>query len=111
MVEVFSGLNGSGDLLASVTLMDNWQNNCSNSSEGVAALSGGGGGSDNTYCNWELSTLPFGDVARSIVFSGAAGKVLFDNLSLEPVPLPAAVWLLASGLLGFAAVRRRRRTA
>lgn len=108
-VQVFSGLNGSGTELESLTLMKNWQRGCDNGGYDIAAL-GGGGSSGDTYCNWELASLTFDEVARSIVFSDAPGKVLFDNLSLEPVPLPAAVWLFASGLLGFAAIRRRSQT-
>ena len=30
-----------------------------------------------------------------------------DNVSVAPVPLPAAVWLLASGLIGLVGIRRR----
>lgn len=111
LVQVFSGLNGTGTELASLTLFENWQDGCAPVAP-VAALVGGGG--EGTYCNWDVASLAFDGVARSIMLTGAAGQVLFDNLtlgSLEPVPLPAAVWLLGSGLLGFAAVRRRRRQA
>jgi hypothetical protein len=101
-VQVFSGLNGTGLELASLTLFDNWMDD------------GCTGDPNGPFCHWDVASLSFDGVAQSIVLSGAAGKVLFDNLtlgSLEPVPLPAAVWLLGSGLLGFAAVRRRRQVA
>lgn len=50
-------------------------------------------------------------------FAGLTGsQFVFDDLryneALAPVPLPAAAWLLGSGLLGFAGLgRRRRKTA
>lgn len=98
-VQVFDGLNGTGLELGSLTLDRNFDNN------------GCTGDPNGPFCFWEVASLSFDGVARSIILSGAAGKVLFDNLTLgstTPVPLPAAVWLLGSGLLGFAAVRRRR---
>jgi hypothetical protein len=36
------------------------------------------------------------------------GTVFFDNVSINAVPIPAAVWLLGSGLIGLAGVRRFR---
>jgi hypothetical protein len=41
------------------------------------------------------------------VFSGSYG----GNISFTPVPLPAAVWLLGSGLLGVAGLTRRRQSS
>jgi len=35
-------------------------------------------------------------------------RVVIDNVSAAPVPVPAAVWLLGSGLLGLIGFRRKR---
>ncbi len=40
---------------------------------------------------------------------GSDGSVTYSVAGGSPVPLPAAAWLLASGLLGLAAVGRRRK--
>jgi hypothetical protein len=41
--------------------------------------------------------------------TGRAGSVYYDNVSLAPVPIPAAVWLLGSGLIGLIGIRRFRK--
>ena len=40
--------------------------------------------------------------------SGMGGEVWLDNVSISAVPIPAAVWLFGSGLLGLIAVARRK---
>jgi hypothetical protein len=95
---VYAGLDGTGDLLGVIELDQNWKD-------------GGCQPGNDIYCNWDVGQTAFGGTALSVVFDGAASAALFDNVtfgSTTPVPLPAAVWLLGSGLLGFAAVRRRR---
>jgi len=92
-IDVFSGLNGSGDLLSSLTLFANAQNGCS----------------DTLYCNWDLAELSFGGVAQSIQFGGAAGAG-FDNVTFA-VPSPATNGLMLTGLGGLALLGRRRRNA
>ncbi len=39
---------------------------------------------------------------------GANEALIFDNLNFTVVPVPAAVWLLGSGLLGLLAIARRK---
>jgi hypothetical protein len=41
----------------------------------------------------------------------SGGDVWFDNFSVAPVPVPAAGWLLASGLLGLLGIVRRKKAA
>ena len=95
---VYEGLNGTGNLLGVIQLDQNWKD-------------GGCESGNDVYCHWDVGQTAFGGTALSVVFAGAASAALFDNVtfgSTTPVPLPAAVWLLGSGLIGFAAVRRRR---
>jgi hypothetical protein len=71
--------------------------------------------SDNILvCSWKFVDLSGFGVATSIVFTGFGnGQVIFDDVTLEPapVPLPAAAWLLLPGLAGLGALRRRRAVA
>jgi hypothetical protein len=94
-VSLFSGLNGTGDLLGTLSLSANAQQN---------------GCSDSPYCYWGLASLAFSGVAQSIQFSGAVGAG-FDDVKFTPVPVPAAGWLLVSGIGLVAANRRRRKNA
>jgi hypothetical protein len=58
-----------------------------------------------------------GSTAISNVYVGATidmsatGVITVTNSGATPVPLPAAVWLLGSGLLGLFGVGRRRKAA
>jgi hypothetical protein len=56
-------------------------------------------------------------VSRDVDGDGIAGARMVDgafegfsaNFNLRPVPLPAAVWLFASGLIGFIGIARRKK--
>jgi len=56
----------------------------------------------NTLCGTAMVTSPFPD--QTPVFSGTLAPV-------SAIPVPAAVWLFGSGLIGLAGVARRRKTA
>jgi hypothetical protein len=92
-VSLFSGLDGTGDLLGTLSLSANAQQN---------------GCSDTPYCYWSLASLAFTGVAHSIQFGDAAGNAGFDDVKFTPVPVPAAGWLLVSGAGLVAAWRRRK---
>jgi hypothetical protein len=91
-VSIYSGLNGTGDVLGTFQLLANYQDGCD----------------DSPACHWDQLSLDFGGIAQSIDFGTAAG-VGFDNIAVAPVPLPAAIWLLGSSLLGLGGVARRRK--
>jgi hypothetical protein len=85
-VKVYSGLNGSGDLLGSFNLNAN---------------------SSAAYDNWTQVTLSFSGTAKSFDLSGSVGTVGFDNISAVPEASSALMMLVGgAALLGLA--RRRR---
>ena len=93
-LQLWSGLNGSGALLASLSLSANAQ---------------AGGCSDSPLCNFNgLSAGNFG-VARSVTFGNAANNAVFDNISVTAVPEPGSALLMALGVAAFIGVRLGRR--
>jgi hypothetical protein len=92
-ISVWSGLNGTGSLLASLTLDPNATN---------------GGCVDSAYCFWSAASLTWDGFAKSVQFGDAALKGGFDDITVNAVPLPAAGWLLMSALGGIGAWRRKR---
>jgi hypothetical protein len=100
VVNIWSGLNGTGTLLDSLTL---------NAAPTTVACST----RLDAYCTWSaLSTGTLAGVAQSATFAtnSTAQFTEFDGIRLTtPVPLPAAAWLMISGIAGsFGFVRRRR---
>jgi hypothetical protein len=94
LVNIWSGYDGTGSLLGAFNLTNNAQNACN----------------DSPFCNWTLASVNLGsNVARSITFGSAANIAGFDNVSVEIVPVPAALPLLAFGLAGMGAFMRRRK--
>jgi hypothetical protein len=100
-VRVWDGLNGTGNLLASLSL--NPLGGCSY---------------PGAYCNWEAIGVEFEGTAMSVDFGGVANFIGFDDITLgsrdpgvpDPVvPEPITMVLLGTGLAGVAAARRRQK--
>lgn len=66
------------------------------------------------FCGWKQKVVAPADLANQMItrvsFSGAANKVVFDDIAVTavPVPEPSTYALMALGLSAFAALRRRR---
>ena len=69
-------------------------------------LSGDVGSMPNEF----LEVASGGGIASvSIRGNPAGGSFVLDNLTYTPVPVPAAIWLLGSGLLGIIGIARQRK--
>lgn len=90
-VNVYAGLNGTGDLLASFNLIANAQRGCS----------------DTAFCRFDQLGGTFAGVARSVTFGNATGMA-FDNVSITAVPEPESYAMLMAGLLAVGFMVRRR---
>jgi len=94
-VTVYDGLNGTGNVLATLTLNP----------------------TPNVYYDWTTVGVTFAGIAHSVDFGGSANYVAFDNITLGSatpgggggVPEPAAWGMLIGGFgLAGAAMRTRR---
>jgi hypothetical protein len=101
VISVYDGVDGSGLLLGSLTLVAQFDTGC------IAAQAG-------TFCNWTASGLTFSGIARSVVFADPSQSGTgYDNLTFGSgipfgVPEPSAAVLLVGGAGLVAAARRRR---
>lgn len=98
-IRVYDGLNGTGNLLATLNLVQQANTDCAPGSSGF-------------YCNWTPIGVSFSGTARSIDFGGGANFVAYDNItfgSATPgVPEPAT-WAMMIGGFGLIGTAMRRR--
>jgi hypothetical protein len=95
-VNVYDGLNATGNILASLLLPD----------------------TATPYSVWNPIGVSFAGIAKSVDFGGAADYIGFDDITLgsatpgnNPVPEPGTIMLLGAGFLGLAIYSKRRTNA
>ncbi|EJI85369.1 hypothetical protein AEST_17080 [Alishewanella aestuarii B11] len=99
-IMIFDGLAGTGNLLASLNISNQFDRLCAG---------------DSYFCTWDFASISFSGIARSVSFAQATEWSAFDNLRFgvsssqpgAPVPAPATLLLLASGLLLARQTRRQ----
>lgn len=103
-VTVWSGLNGTGTQLATLSLPT------TPAGEGTPPCN-----SVDTYCPWVPFGVTFSGTAESVVFSGTANRIGFDNITLgssvpmSGVPEPASSVLVIAGISAFGIAARKLR--
>jgi len=94
-VTVWSGADGTGAILASISLGNN------NASCGASG-----------FCIWSNAQISFSGTAKSVTFTGPADEFGIADITLNrnqtAVPEPSTVYLFGAGLFGVAASRIRR---
>ena len=103
LISVWDGLNGTGNLLASLNLSAQNSLNCANP--------------NTNYCNWTAVGANFLGTARSIDFGGGVNAIGYDDITFgsatagdtgNKVSAPATLGLLGLSLTGLAFRRRRQ---
>lgn len=104
-IQVFDGLNGTGNLLASLTLPM--------TTNGAGVLACGG----MNFCPYEAIGVAFVGTAKSVNFGGVANQVVFDDVTIgsvragdtgNQVPEPGILSLIGLGVAGLGLKLRKR---
>jgi hypothetical protein len=100
-INIYDGLNATGNLLASIVLAAQFTDNCVGDPTG-------------TFCNFTAIGVAFAGTAKSIDFGGTANQTGYDNITFGSstpggAPEPGTLALLALGALALGAARRKQR--
>jgi hypothetical protein len=104
-VNVWSGLDGTGDLLATLNL---------------DVTPSDGGDPTGSFSPFVATGVAFEGIAYSVSFGGVINQIGFDDITFgsvtpgdpgAPVPEPGSFILMGLGMLGFLAYARRRRNS
>jgi opacity protein-like surface antigen len=97
-VQVYDGLDSTGNLLATLNLSTT-ASNCSGFNAG--------------FCPFVAAGVNFAGTAKSVNWGGVANQVVFDDVtfgsSTPGVPVPGTLAIVGLGLAGLASMRRRRK--
>ena len=103
-INVYDALNGTGNILATLNLTAQFNNNCTGDPTGQ-------------FCNWTPIGVTFAGTAYSINFGGTANQTTFDNITFgsatpggAAVPEPASWAMMLLGFAGVGVAMRRRRS-
>lgn len=99
-VQVFDGLDGTGNLLATLNL--------------PTTTSACSGGFSAGFCPFVAAGVNFAGTAKSVNWGGVANQVVFDDVTFGSstpgeVPVPGTLGIVGLGLVGLAKMRRRKK--
>jgi hypothetical protein len=104
-VDIFDGINGTGNILGSIDLAAQNTDNCI-------------GDPNGNYCNWTNIGASFAGTAKSINFGGSANFIAFDDVTFgsevageaTDVPEPSTLAIFALGIMGLASRRFKKQS-
>ena len=100
-VTVWDDVNGTGNLLGTISLAAQFNQNCTGDPTG-------------DYCHWDAIGVAFSGTAKSINFGGTAIQTGYDNITfgsetpVPGIPEPSTYAILTFGLAGVGFAARRR---